>query len=344
MAQRRRRKKRTQHAGKSPLLVAFVLLAAAGALMALSASGHIHFGLPGESSAPREKTDMSGAFVPGERDAAVNVRVLSGDTVMEMDLGTYTLAVVRGEMPASFHREALAAQAVAARTFTVSAMRSGGRHENADVCTNPNCCQAYRSEADAKSSWGLLAKTLEAKVREAVSESDGLLMTYEGKPILAAYHSSNAGLTRPSGEVWINDLPYLVSVPSPEDDGDHIPGYHSEKLVSREELAATFPESDFSGAPDTWLTILETDAVGTVKRAIIGGKERSGNGIRGALGLRSACFWAEPEGDGLRFSVTGFGHGVGMSQYGAQHMAKAGSSFREILTHYYPGATLEAVS
>ena len=155
-------------------------------------------------------------FVSGELDARTTLKVLDGDTVVEMDLGTYLVGVVRAEMPASFHQEALKAQAVAARTYTLHKIQSGGNHgEQADICTDSTCCQAYISEERARANWGGDADDYEAKVETAVKETDGQAILYGGVPILAVFHSSSAGLTRAAGEVWLNDLPYLQAVESP---------------------------------------------------------------------------------------------------------------------------------
>ena len=156
-------------------------------------------------------------FVSGDLDARTTLQVLNGDQVEEMDLGTYLVGVVRAEMPASFEQEALKAQAVAARTYTLYKIQTGGNHgDAADICTDSTCCQAYISEERARSNWGEDADAYEKKIEEAVTGTDGQAILYGGVPILAVFHSSSAGLTRAAGEVWINDLPYLQAVASPE--------------------------------------------------------------------------------------------------------------------------------
>ncbi|MCI8480421.1 MAG: stage II sporulation protein D [Oscillibacter sp.] len=283
-------------------------------------------------------------FASGSLDAAAKLRVLDGDQVLEMDLGQYLVGVVRAEMPASFAQEALKAQAVAARTYTLYKIQTGGNHENADICTDYACCQAYISEEKARANWGDAADENERKVEEAVGTTDGQTILYGGVPVLAVFHSSSAGLTRGAGEVWMNDLPYLQPVDSPEP-ADSIPNYYSRVEFTaeefREKFLAAHPEADFSGKVSGWLRDAAKDTAGSVAKVTVGGVPVRGSSLRTILGLRSACFDWEVQDGKLVFFVTGYGHGVGMSQYGANAMAEAGSGYQEILTHYYTGVTVE---
>ena len=284
-------------------------------------------------------------FVSGRLDGEASLRVLDGDAVLEMDLGEYLLGVVRAEMPASFHPEALKAQAVAARTYTLYKLQTGGNHGgDADVCTDHTCCQAYINEERARANWGENADDFERKIEEAVTSTDGQTILYGGVPILAVFHSSSAGMTRKAGEVWLSDLPYLQAVSSPEA-AERVPNYYSRAEFSREELRqkllAAFPEADLSGGMAGWLSEPQTDDAGSVSTLSVGGVTVKGAAVRAALGLRSACFTWEVQGETLAFFVTGYGHGVGMSQYGADAMAAEGADYREILTHYYTGVTVD---
>ena len=281
----------------------------------------------------------------GRLDASRPLRVLDGEAVLEMDLGTYLTGVVRAEMPASFEPEALKAQAVAARTYTLYKLQSGGNHgETADVCTDHTCCQAYLDEDRARANWGGNAGAYEARVEAAVRSTDGETILYGGVPILAVFHSSSAGLTRAAGEVWVNDLPYLQAVSSPES-GDRVPNYYSRVEFTKDELRArlqaAFPAADLSGGMEGWLKDPAADSAGSVDTVSVGGVTAKGTQIRSALGLRSACFTWEVRDGKMVFFVTGYGHGVGLSQYGANAMAAAGADYREILTHYYTGVTVE---
>ena len=279
---------------------------------------------------------------PGEIDSARTLRVLDGDTVTEMSFSDYLQGVLRAEMPASFAQDALCAQAVAARTYTYYKMQNGGNHgDTADICTDHTCCQAFLGKDRAADNWGKNAERYEAKIENAVSATDGQVMLYGGAPILAVFHSSSAGETWNSGEVWAQDLPYLQSVSSPE--GEGVPNYYSTVELTeaefREKFLAARPEADLSGPASGWIRDPVMDGV-HVESVTIGGVSVSGPSVRSIFGLRSASFTAEA-GDGkITFYVTGYGHGVGLSQYGANAMAEAGSTWREILEHYYTGVTI----
>ena len=279
---------------------------------------------------------------PGEIDSARTLRVLDGDTVTEMTFSDYLQGVLRAEMPASFAQDALCAQAVAARTYTYYKMQNGGNHgDTADICTDHTCCQAFLGKDRAADNWGKNAERYEAKIENAVSATDGQVMLYGGAPILAVFHSSSAGETWNSGQVWAQDLPYLQSVSSPE--GEGVPNYYSTVELTeaefREKFLAARPEADLSGPASGWIRDPVMDGV-HVESVTIGGVSVSGPSVRSIFGLRSASFTAEA-GDGkITFYVTGYGHGVGLSQYGANAMAEAGSTWREILEHYYTGVTI----
>lgn len=279
---------------------------------------------------------------PGEIDSARTLRVLDGDTVTEMSFSDYLQGVLRAEMPASFQEDALRAQAVAARTYTYYKMSSGGNHgDTADICTDHTCCQAFLGKDRAADNWGKNAERYEAKIENAVSATDGQVMLYGGAPILAVFHSSSAGETWNSGEVWAQDLPYLQSVSSPE--GEGVPNYYSTVELTeaefREKFLAARPEADLSGPASGWIRDPVMDGV-HVESVTIGGVSVSGPSVRSIFGLRSASFTAEA-GDGkITFYVTGYGHGVGLSQYGANAMAEAGADYKTILTHYYTGVTV----
>ena len=285
------------------------------------------------------------SFASGALDGETVLKVLMGDHVEEMDLGTYLVGVVRAEMPASFQTEALKAQAVAARTYTLYKIQTGGNHgQQADICTDSTCCQAYIGREQAMANWGDAGEENEAKIEAAVADTDGQVILYGGVPILAVFHSSSAGLTRSAGEVWVSDLPYLAPVDSPEA-GDSIPNYYSRAEFTaeafREAFLAACPQADLSGAMEGWLTDPVTDPAGSVSTVCVGGVTVRGSQLRSILGLRSACFEWEVQDGKLVFYVTGYGHGVGLSQYGANQMAAEGADYREILTHYYTGVTIE---
>ena len=269
-------------------------------------------------------------------DSEIRLRIKIGNTVQSMTMAEYLPGVVRGEMPPKFEPEALKAQAAAERTYICYQMKAGAKsaHPDADVCDDAGCCSAYLSEADARKKWGDAFDEYEAKVQAAVSDTDGVVMLYAGDPIMAVFHSSSAGKTAACEDVWSAELPYLVSVDSPET-ASTVPNYYSVKTMSRDEFKRIFtaahPEADFGG---TWVSGRRENGSGRVESLNIGGVTVSGAEIRTLYGLRSACFTVEV-GEDVTFRVTGYGHGVGMSQYGAEELAKQGKTWQEILQWYY---------
>ena len=272
----------------------------------------------------------------GLPDGEIRLRVKIGDEVQTMTMAEYLPGVVRGEMSPLFEAEALKAQAVAERTYICYQMEKGAKssHPDADVCDNAGCCSAYLSESEAKKKWGSSFDAYEEKIHAAVEETDGTVMLYAGEPIMAVFHSSSAGKTAACGDVWSADLPYLVSVESPETAAD-VPNYYSVKSMKCDEFKRIFtaahPDADFSG---TWISSRTEDGSGRVESITVGGVTVSGTEMRRLYALRSSCFTVEM-GEEVTFRVTGYGHGVGMSQYGAEELAKQGKTWQEILQWYY---------
>lgn len=277
-------------------------------------------------------------------DRSQTLRVLNGDgSVATMTMADYLWGVVAAEMPASFHPEALKAQAVCARTYSLyQRSGSGEKHPGADVCTDYTCCQAYLTREQAAVGWGENTTRYADKVAQAVAETDGLLCLYDGSPIDAVFFSSSAGKTSDAVAVWGTHVPYLTSVDSPE--GAEVPGWQTVVTFTPQEFTARFlaacPEADFSGEIPGWVRDLTADDTGMVTAVTIGGITVNGSQARSIFGLRSAHFTVQADHTGVTFQVTGYGHGVGMSQYGANALAGEGKSFREILEWYYTGATV----
>lgn len=275
------------------------------------------------------------------RDKGRPVRLLHKDgTVEELSMEDYLWGVVAAEMPASFESEALKAQACAARTYTVILQNSDQkRHPEADICTDSGCCQAYTSREAVQPRWGLSAKRYTEKIRQAVTQTDGLGILYQGRPIQALFFSSAAGQTVDAVEVWGNQVDYLKSVDSPE--GEEVPNYQSEVVLTAEEvrskILAAYPNAHLSGDPKDWFGTPIRGTGGTVASLMVGGVPLTGGQVRKLFRLRSAAFDLNFDGGSFHFQVTGYGHGVGMSQYGANAMAAQGKSFRDILTWYYTG-------
>ena len=279
---------------------------------------------------------------PTGMDQLAQVRVLMEDgAVHSMSRADYLWGVTAAEMPASFHPEALKAQSVAARTYFVSL--DPDKHPGADVCADSGCCQAYISREEARANWGERADELGARIQQAVEGTDGLVATYEDEPIQALFFSSAPGSTVDAQAVWGTHVPYLVSVASPE--GEEVPNYRSQLTLSSEELRelilAQYPQADLSGPCENWLSDMDREPSGTVRRLKLGGVELTGGQLRRLVGLRSACFTVSVKNEEVTFYVTGYGHGVGMSQYGANALAEQGEDFRQILRWYYTGVEVE---
>jgi len=280
-----------------------------------------------------------------EGDAQHTLTLLEEDgSVSTLTMEEYLWSVVAAEMPASFQPEALKAQAVAARTY--AATRQANRtdkHPQADLCTDSSCCQAYITRQQALDNWGERGVEYEAKIAQAVAETDGLGVVYNGAPIQAVFFSSAPGHTADAQEVWGNQIPYLVGVDSPE--GEEVPNYRAQLTLTAQEfkdlVLSQYPDMDLSGEIGSWIGEPTCNDAGLVLQVNVGGVELTGGQLRKLLGLRSACFTVSVSGEELTFHTVGYGHGVGMSQYGANAMAREGSGFREILTWYYTGAEVE---
>ena len=255
------------------------------------------------------------------------INVLHNDQVLTMPIDEYLCGVLLGEMPASFHEEALKAQAVAARTYTLKILRNERKHMEADICTDYACCQAY-IEPEGNG-------TIQ-KIRDAVYATAGTVLIFDGDLIEATYFSCSGGRTEAAVEVWGEDIPYLQAIESPWDADAK---YHRDMFVISEkqllEKLDIYNESEVF----TCSNVTYTDG-GGVDTIEICGKEFSGVQIRSMLGLRSTAFSVEKNGDSICFITKGFGHRVGMSQYGADAMAQQGSQYEDILAFYYPQTQL----
>lgn len=261
---------------------------------------------------------------------------------VKMDLEEYVKGVVAAEMPAGFHLEALKAQAVAARTYAVRALRSGSSvpgHPEAVLSTDHRTDQAWISPEGLRQRsgwWGAYWKW--RRITDATDQTRSLLATYAGEPILAAYHSTSGGATENSENYWSSSLPYLRGVHDPY--SSHSQFSRTEVLFSYDELARKLAGQRVPAARGTApipVQVLERFPSGRVKSARIGNRHFSGREVRDLLQLRSNWFDVKPDAGGVRFVVRGYGHGIGMSQYGADGMAKAGYSYEAILKHYYQG-------
>ncbi len=275
------------------------------------------------------------------------IKVMDTDNnITSTELEKYLVGVVAAEMPPSFEKEALKAQAVAARTYILNKQdKENDKHKDADVCTDPSHCKAYISESQAEEKWGEeWEKSYLPKITAAVNDTYGEIVTYNEEPIIAVFHSTSTGKTENSEDVWQSETPYLKSVESP---GEELsPRYKSQAEFSINDFKNKIIELNknavFDNNKDLWVKNYEYTEGGSVKTVSIGGCIFTGTDIRTKFGLRSANFNISVS-DKVIFYVTGNGHGVGMSQYGANYQASIGKNYKEILMKYYQNTDIKKI-
>ena len=301
----------------------------------------------GETAPPTEEPEAAALSAPAPeehtlRDSDMELAVSRGGELTHETMADYLPLALAGEMPAGFDEDALKAQAVALRTYALCCRNAKKpAHPDADICTSSGCCTAAAEESELRALWGAGYDGCWAKICAAVEETDGQYLVYDGEPILAAFHSSSSGTTQSAADVW-SERPYLVSVSSPETASD------VKNLVTTVEVSAEDFKSAVAGTsgavlgpdPAAWVEKTERNSSGRVRTVTVGGAEISGAALRSLFSLRSTDFDLEYTGSAFTFTVRGYGHGVGMSQYGANVMAKGGATYADILEHYYPGTEL----
>lgn len=297
----------------------------------------------------RTVSQSDSSFLPlDERTVAVFLETSERKIIItELE---YVCGVVACEMPMSYEDEALKAQAVAAFTMLrqrqekYAAQNVSNSDKDFVISSSASTVQGYITQEQMKAKWGNDFDEYYTRLKNLVASVADEYIAYEGKPILAAYHSISCGMTEDAGNVWGGSYPYLTPVSSANDSS--AAGYSSTdeftdaefKKICKEKLKLTLGES--SGNAGDWLGSCTRSDSGYVMSYEIGGKGVTGQKIRNAFGLRSACFTLKYSGGKFIFSVRGYGHGVGMSQYGANEMAKQGATYREIIAHYYQGTEI----
>lgn len=289
----------------------------------------------------KDQSENSNSFIDSVikyEEPQISVINTLDNSVFTIPLETYLTGVVLAEMPASFEIEALKAQSVAARTYAVDKL-SSSPHEDADICTDSTCCCAYISPVMYDGGADNLKK-----VENAVKETKGEILTFNDEPILAVFHSMSAGKTEDAKNVWGKDIPYLKSVDSPlEVMSDN---FESEVFVPITDWNEKIKSAAKDAALKDTLDIknIEYTPSGYVSTIDIGGYSFKGSQIRSLFTLRSSAFTISSDEKGITFKVNGFGHGVGLSQHGANLLAKEGKNYQDILTTYYSGVTLSNMS
>ncbi|WP_110928340.1 stage II sporulation protein D [Bacillus massiliglaciei] len=297
----------------------------------------------GELSEQTEQTDgKEGKKVDSSKNESIEISVYrsSEKKIQKLPLETYLSGVVAAEMPAEFEKEALKAQALAARTYIVSQLLSEkkiGLPEGADV-GDTELHQVYKNDSELKELWGSTYTEKMNKIKKAVKETEGQILTYDGQPIEASFFSTSNGYTENSEDYWKAARPYLKSVSSPWDKSS--PKFQTKVAVTVSEfenkLGVNVPEGSQIG------TITKRTSGNRVGIVDIGGVKLTGKQIREKLSLTSSDFSWERQGDRIIILTKGFGHGVGMSQYGANGMAKEGKNYKDIVKYYYQGIDIQS--
>ncbi len=264
------------------------------------------------------------------------------NSVEEIELDEYLYGVVSAEMPASFEEEALKAQAVVARTYTLyKIMHNANKHEGAVICDDASCCQAWTTKEERLAKWEEQERQNNwQKIVNAVNATKGKIITYEGQVIHAFFHSNSGGKTETTFNVWGGEgYPYLQSVETAGEEA--YSQYQSEVTLTKQtfvdKIREKYKDFEIDFTQENCIQVLEYTEAGRVKTIKMGNKEFSGVEVRSLLNLKSANFTITIQEENIQFSVIGYGHGVGMSQTGADSMAKQGSTYEEIIKHFYTG-------
>lgn len=300
---------------------------------------------------PLTKNNASGQTAL-DSGPTIKVYLTEEKQVEKVPLERYIRGVVAAEMPADFHLEALKAQAMVARTYIVDRLAKGnfddmqemgGKAAEAHVTDSVNH-QVYRNDEALKAEWGEKYDTYVKRINQAVAETKGQVILYEGEPIYAAFFSTSNGQTENSEDYFSSSYPYLRSVPSPWDQAS--PKFNDQKSYSVQEFVQHLTQSTgkevavSASVGNGWLKVIEQTEGGRIAKIQVGDQVFTGRQVREALDLSSSDFKWKVEGDTITLTTEGYGHGVGMSQWGANLMGKKGKRAEEIIHYYYQGVTI----
>ena len=298
---------------------------------------------PAQKKAEKSEEISAAVSTSAKRKSAV-VKVLlhAKKEIVTVSREFYIVSVLAKEIDIASPDEALKAQAVCIATF-LKRTSAGLSDKDYDITDNPAVHQSFLTEAALKKFWGGSYEKNYKKLQKIVAAVDGQILIFEGKPALAAYHSSNAGTTESAENYWGEAYPYLVAVPSI---GDTLcKDYRTEVRFSPKELQKKLvtikgKSFDFPESPSDWLGETALTPSGTVQTLTIASVPLTGRELREALGLKSSFFETQYQNGEFVFTVSGYGHGVGLSQEGAKYMAKLGFTYEDILLHYYKGVEI----
>lgn len=277
---------------------------------------------------------------PTDYGVEVAVYRTASQAMERLPLEEYVIGVVAAEMPADFEIEALKAQALTARTYIVKQMLTQNRvglPDGADTA-DTELHQVYKNDTELRNLWKSDYSWKIKKIKEAVAQTAGQIITYNGEPITATFFSTSNGYTENSEDYWSNSFPYLRSVESPWD--KQSPKFSDQKIFAISDFEAKLGVK--LASKDSVGTIIERTDGKRVAKVKINGKTLTGKEIREKLGLKSTDFTWTVKGDNIVINTKGYGHGVGMSQYGANGMAASGKTYQEIVKHYYQGVEVAA--
>ncbi len=274
-------------------------------------------------------------------DTVTVFRTVENDNI-EIDFFEYVCGSVAAEMPLSYHDEALKAQAIACYTNALRLKNSSKSTDTYHISDDSSIHQGYLTEEERKEKWGEDFEKYEAKLKNIVEQVENKAIYYDNELCIAAFHAICSEKTESAENLWGEKIPYLVSVKS---SGDNLsPQYSSVVVFDKDDFVKYGEElgikEDITSLQNI-IKITETSKSDTVLKATVNKKEFTGEEIRKAFSLRSAVFTVECTKNSVTFNVTGYGHGVGMSQYGADFMARQGSTYEEILKHYYTGVEIK---
>lgn len=275
------------------------------------------------------------------RDTITVFRTAINDS-SEMEFFEYVCGSVAAEMPLSYHEEALKAQAIACYTNALRLKNSSEEDATYHISDDSSVHQGYLSEEQRKEKWGEDFEKYESKLHSVVKSVENIAIYYEDVPCIAAFHAICSGRTESAENIWGEKVPYLVSVKS---SGDNLSPQYSSVVIFEKtdfiEIAKELTESKKTGSLKNIISIKEKSKAGTVIKATLNKKEFTGDEIRKAFSLKSPVFTVKCTEKTVTFNVVGYGHGIGMSQYGADFMARQGSTYEEILRHYYKGVEIK---
>ncbi len=292
-----------------------------------------------------EEETTEAEVISENNNATVKVMSVNGNNITEMSLEEYLLGVVAGEMNASYNEEALKAQIITAHTLLLYTKEHNTKDLNgADITDSSALHQAFLSPEAQKEKWKDSYETYKSKIEKCIDEVGNLILQYNGEYICAVFHAISNGITENATDVWGGKYPYLASVDSV---GDKLsPAYKSQVTFSQKEFKEILKSEnvEFTDKAENWLGKATHTDTGMVKTITICGKSFKGTDIRKLFSLRSSTFACKYEDGEFIFTVNGYGHGVGMSQYGANYMAQQGADYKEILNHYYTNVEIVSIT